>query len=93
MDPLPEHVWRSHRKQGRKHFIWRERVLPLGLPGTLIMIIWGLRYMGIGWRDVLHGKGRGYLYLTVLTGIAVTYGLAALEWADHEKKYNGKKPD
>lgn len=93
MDHLPEHVWRSLEKKGRGHFIWRERVLPLGVPGILLMVIWGLLYMGIGWKDLLHGKGLGYVYLTALTGVAITYGVAALEWADHKKKYDGKKPE
>ena len=34
-----------------------------------------------------------HVYLTALTGIVVTYGLAALEWADHEKKHNDKNLD
>jgi hypothetical protein len=92
MDHLPEHVWRSLEKQGREHFIWKERVLSLGVPGTLLMIIWGLLYMGIGWKDLLHGKGLGYVFLTSLTGVAITYKVAALEWDDHKKKYDGKTP-
>ena len=77
----------------RRNFIWRERILPLGVPGTFLMILWGLYYMGIGWRDLLHGKGLGYVYLTALAGVAITYGVAALEWSDHKKRYNGDKPE
>lgn len=35
--------------------------------------------MGVGWKDLLHGKGLGYVYLTALTGVAIAYGVAALE--------------
>ena len=92
MKHMPEHLWRSVEKGGRERFVWKHRVLPFGVPMTLLMIIWGLLQIHVGWKDLLQGKGVGFIYLATLIGLGIAYGAARLEWEDHKKKYDSAKP-
>ena len=85
---MPEHVWRTVEKEGRDRFIWKRRVLPFGIPITLLMIAWEFLELQTDWRDLLYGRRAAVVYLTAFLGIAVTYVIAMVEWDEHKSKYD-----
>jgi hypothetical protein len=91
MKYMPEHVWRSVEKQGRNRFIWKHRVLPFGIPITLLLIALEFLELAAGWRDLLYGRWSAVVYLTLLLGVAITYVIAMVEWDDHKRKYDSPK--
>lgn len=73
MKYMPEHVWRSVEKEGRQSFIWKHRLLPFGIPGIVVLVVWAFWELQLGWSGLLHAKGLAVIYLTSLAVIGIGY--------------------
>jgi hypothetical protein len=87
MDHLPEHVWRDEERRGRRHFLWRQRVIPVGIPLTTMMIFWLWKALDLRWRDLLRGRGLVQIVVTAVVGIGVTFLGSLIEWEEHKKHF------
>lgn len=82
-----EAEWPEIRKRCRSRFVWRNRVLPLGLPLGLWGVLWLAEMDGLSVGDLLTVRGAALAYSAMAVMIASTYYLARVEWAEREEKY------
>ena len=86
-----EAEWPELRKLGRESFIWRQRVLPFGLPIALGLIVWVYSELGYRVPDLLRFHGAAVAYLILTIGLGLAYASARLEWNEREAKYKRKR--
>lgn len=95
-DPMERFLqaeWPEVRKRGRDHFIWRQRVLPIGLPTAVIVATWAFSEVGFSWRDLLKPHGLGLAYIGMVLGAGIFYLFARVEWDERERRYREKHGD
>lgn len=82
--------WPEVRRRGREHFIWRQRVLPIGLPTAGIVAAWAFWEVGFSLRDLMKPQGLALAYITMMFAACIFYFFARLEWDERERKYRCK---
>jgi hypothetical protein len=85
--------WPAVRKRGREHFVWRHRVLPIGLPTAAIVAAWAFWELGFSARDLMRIEGIALAYISLIFGAGIFYFFARLEWNERERKYRKNRGD
>ena len=78
--------WNELRSLGKAKFIWRERVLIIGLPvGVVYSLLFGDLTIS-SWRE-LHSRSTIVgLWIPLLTSILASIVVGIAEWAEAEEK-------
>jgi bacteriorhodopsin len=82
-----EHEWLAIRTRGRHRFVWKQRVLPYGIPISLFGVMWFFYLSGLGPGAIVTREGASLAYYVIGITAVVIYVYARVEWAERERRY------
>lgn len=83
---LSEH-WRVIRMRGRARFLWRDRVLSIGLPTFGLLAVWRFIRLDLEPAAFFAVRPPVFWFAQVILAVAITYFVAALEWRTRERQF------
>lgn len=83
---LSEH-WRVIRMRGRSRFVWRDRVLAVGLPTLGLLTVWRFVRLDLSFASYIAGRPPAYWVMQIGLAVVITFLLARLEWRTRERQF------
>ena len=86
-DQVRRAEWERVRRRGRESYIWRQHVLPFGLPFGLWMTYERFEKLGWEWDALRSRPGAATAYVAVIGSMLFAYGWGFLAWRRRVKRY------
>lgn len=79
--------WRVVRARGRSRFVWRDRVLSVGVPTLSLLTVWRFLRLNVGLDDFFLARAPLYWVLQIGLMVSIAYVLGRVEWHARERQF------